>query len=224
VPNSESSAVANRAVPQESGRAAARARLDAVLRPFVLGSGPQPGGGLMTGRRVAETARDAAAAVVPLLGEPRRSAHRVRGVIAPVLTCRWADFDDVYAAALDALLALPPAVRGVDDPAWDAGLPVERAAPAQWVNDGRRWTPPEHGADAVGPAGLAGRVVRRGAQSVLITADGRPVRLRGRCECEPAERGARAAVPFEHVHLRRDGAIVDVAAGLACGSCRAPIE
>lgn len=219
MPNSNRSAAVARAFTPDLP--AARARLDAALRPFVLGA---VGGGLMTERRVAETARDAAGAVLLLLGEPRRSAHRVRGIIAPVLTCRWSEFDAAYADALDALLALPPAVRGVDDPEWDASLAPEPLALPAWVSDGRRWTPPDHGEPAVGPAGLSGRIARRGAQAVLVTEDGRPVRLRAQCECAPSERGTRPPVRYEHVHFRRDGTILDVTSGAACGSCRAPID
>lgn len=223
MPDSNSgAAVARATIPDPQARAAVRARLDAALRPFVLGAAPAPAGGPMTERRVAETARDAAEAVLSLLGEPRRSAHRVRGIVAPVLTCRWADFDAAYAAALDALLALPPAVRGVDDPAWDAALPRATPEPRAWAGESRHWTPPEHGAPAVAPAGLAGRVARRGALSVLVTADGRPVRLRGECGCAPAERATHPGVPYEHVHFRRDGTILDVITGTACGRCRAP--
>lgn len=199
----------------------ARARLDAALRPLLIGPAA---GGLLVERRVAAAARDAAAAVLPLLGAPPRSAHRVRALLVPVLVCGWAEFDAAYAALLDALLALPPAVPGVDDPAWDAALAPVPAERRPWRPDGARWDPPEHGGDTVAPGGTRGRVVRRGAQSVLVTGDGRPVRLRARCGCAPAERRARPAVPYEHVHLRRDGSVLDVAAGDACGSCRAPTE
>jgi hypothetical protein len=197
-----------------------------MLRPFVLGTpagAAGASGGAMTERRVAAVARDAAAAVLPLLGEPRRSAERVRRLLTPVLTCGWAEFDAVYAAALDAILALPPAVPGVDDPAWDARLTPEPPTRRTWQANGERWTPPEHLAETVAPAGTAGRVVRRGAHSVLVTGDGRVVRLRAQCACAPADQRARPAVPFEHVHLRRDGSILDVTIGTACGACRAPM-
>ena len=200
----------------------ARARLDAALGPLVLGTASA--GGMLTERRVAAAARDAAAAVLPLLGEPRRSAHRVRALLTPVLVCGWAEFDAAYAAALDALLALPPAVPGVEDPTWDAALAPVPAERAPWVRTGEPWAPPEYGAEAVGPAGTAGRVVRRGAQMVLVTGDGRPVRLRARCDCTAAERRAHAPVPYEHVHLRRDGSVLDVTVGAACGRCRAPLD
>jgi hypothetical protein len=205
--------------PAPAPREVARARLDDALRPFVLGTA-----GMLTERRVAAAARDAAEAVLPLLGEPPRSAHRARGLIAAVLTCGWAEFDAAYAEALDALLALPPAVRDVEDPAWDAALPPERAARRHWVQDGKPWVPAEYGSETVAPGGTAGVVVRRGARSVLVTGDGREVRLHARCACDFDEHAARAAVPFEHVHLRRDGSILDVTVGTACGRCRAPRE
>ena len=201
-----------------------RAVLDAVLRPFVLGTSPAGTGGQMTVRRVAAAARDAAAAALPVLGEPRPSAHRVRRLVTPVLTCPWAEFEAAYSAALDAILALPPAIPGVDDPDWDSGLGAEPPVRRSWLERGQRWTPPVEGVETVAPGGTAGRVVRRGARAVLVTADGRPVRLRGRCECATAERRARPPVPFEHVHLRRDGSILDVTAGTACGACRAPVD
>jgi hypothetical protein len=58
---------------------------------------------------------------------------------------------------------------------------------------------------------------------VLVTADGRNVRANVRCACGADARGARPDVPFELVHLRRDGAILDVVVGTACGSCRGAV-
>jgi hypothetical protein len=175
----------------------------------------------MTERRVAAVARDAAAALVPLLGDPPRSAHRVRRLLRDVLTCTWGEFEATYAATLDALLALPPARADVEDPAWDAALPAERTAPPrEWRQGTGRWTAPIEGAATVGPAGTAGRVVRRGARAVLLTSDGRSVLANVRCACDPDARAARPTVLFEHVHLRRDGTILDVVAGTACGACR----
>jgi hypothetical protein len=220
-----SRAVPRAAAPAQPAAPALRARIAAVLRPIVLGEPTAGAGAPLTARRVAATARDAAAAVLPLLGSPRRSAERVRRLVTPVLVCGWAEFDAEYAAALDAIVALPPAVPGVDDPAWDAGLPPEPAPPREWsAPPERRWTPPEYGAEGVGPAGTVGRVVRRGATAVLLTGDGRLVRLRARCACAPAARRARGEVPFEQVHLRRDGSVLDVTVGTACGLCRAPVE
>ena len=201
---------------------AKRARIDAVLRPFVMGSTSAPGAS-MTVRRVAATARDAAASVLPILGVPQRSAHRVRRIIVPVLTCSWAEFDTAYDAALDALVALPPAVPGVEDPPWDVELTPEPAGRRRWVDDGQWRAPPAFASDAVAPGGTVGRVVQRSAKSVLITEDGRPVRIHSRCECGNAERSARSAIAFEHVQLRRDGSVLDVIMGVACGGCRAPV-
>lgn len=203
-----------------NGAAEIRARLDAVLRPFVIESTGAP----MTERRVAVTARDAAAAVAPVLGTPKRSEHRIRGIIAPLLTCSWAEFDRAYDAALDALVALPPAVSGVDDPSWDAELAPEPAARRAWLDDGQWRAPPPFATEAVAPGGTVGRVVQRGAKSLLITEDGRPIRIHSRCECGLAERRARPVVAYELVHLRRDGSVLDVVMGAACGGCRAPIE
>lgn len=195
-----------------------RARLDAVLRPFVIESTGAP----MTERRVAVTARDAAAAVAPVLGSPKRSEHRIRGIIAPLLTCSWSEFDRAYDAALEALIALPPAVSGVDDPSWDAELEPEPPARRAWLDDGQWRAPPAFATEAVAPGGTVGRVVQRGAKSLLITEDGRPIRIHSRCECGLAERRARPLVAYELVHLRRDGSVLDVVMGAACGGCRAP--
>lgn len=179
----------------------------------------------MTARRVAATARDAAAAVLAVLDEPRPSAHRVRGLVTPVLTCPWREFDAAYAAALDAILALPPAIPGVDDPAWDAALAPEPVIRRSWLERGaQRWTPPvRDDIETVAPGGTRGFVTRRGATYVVVTADGRPVRTRARCACAPRDREQRPAVGYEHVHLRRDGSVLDVVAGTACGACRAPV-
>ena len=180
----------------------------------------------MTARRVAATARDAAAAVLAVLAEPRPSAHRVRGLIVPVLTCPWREFDDAYAAALDAILALPPAIPGVDDPEWDVGLPPEPVERRSWLErGGQRWTPPARDdIETVAPGGTRGYVTRRGTTYAIVTADGRPVRTRAHCACSPADREQRPAVPFEHVHLRRDGSVLDVTVGTACGACRAAVR
>ena len=60
--------------------------------------------------------------------------------------------------------------------------------------------------------------------STTRSADGRPVRTRAHCACDPADREQRPAVPFEHVHLRRDGTVLDVTVGTACGLCRAAVR
>lgn len=200
-----------------------RAALDAALRPFMFGETPDGTGAPMTARRVAAAARDAALAALPALGDPPRSAHRVRGIITPVLTCGWAGFDAAYAAALDALLALPPAIEGVDDPSWDAALVPEAVERRSWLESGQFWTAPSHiGATTVAPGGTAGRVARRTARYVLVTADGRPIRLGARCVCDLAVRESKSEIPFEQVYLRGDGSILDVTVGTACGACRAP--
>jgi hypothetical protein len=206
-------------------RAAARERVDAALHAFVHGAPPGgAGGAMMTARRVAATARDAALAVLAVLDEPRPSAHRVRGLITPVLTCPWAEFDDAYAAALDAIVALPPALPGVEEPAWDAALPAESAPRRSWMERGQHWSPPvSDDIETVAPGGTSGRVARRGSTFVVVTADGRPVRTRAHCACHFADREARPAVPFEHDHLRRDGTVLAVTVGTACGVCRAAV-
>ena len=196
-----------------------RGRLDAVLRPFVIESTGAP----MTERRVAVTARNAAAAIAPVLGTPVRSEHRIRGIIAPLLTCSWSEFDRAYERALDALVALPPAVSGVDDPSWDAELTPEPPAKRTWLDDGQWRAPPAYATEAVAPGGTVGRVVQRSAKSLLITDDGRPIRIHSKCECGLAERRARPVVAYELVHLRRDGSVLDVVMGVACAGCRAPI-
>lgn len=201
----------------------ARARLDAVLRPYALGTHAADAGPSLTEQRVAAVARDAAVAVLPLLGDPPRSAHRVRHLLRPVLTCTWAEFEATYEATLDALLALPPARPDVEDPAWDAALPPVAAAPRHWRPGAPPWTSPMEGVATVGPAGTAGRVARRAARSVLVTSDGRLVQVNMRCACDREAREARPAVLFELVHLKRDGSILDVVAGTACGACRAVV-
>lgn len=203
-----------------------RARLDAVLFPLVHGTSPGTAGVAMTARRVAATARDAAHAALAVLGQPSPSAHRVRGLIVPVLTCSWRDFDVTYAAALDAILALPPAIPGVDDPEWDAGLPEEPVARRSWLERGaQHWSPPaSDGMETVAPGGTRGYVTRRGSTYVIVSADGRPVRSRAHCTCDPSDREQRPAVPFEHVHMRRDGTVLDVTVGIGCGVCRAAVR
>jgi hypothetical protein len=201
---------------------APRALLDAALRPFALDTHDAADGPLLTERRLAAAARDAAAAVLPLLGEPARSPDRVRRLLRAVFICPWDEFEEVYAATLDALLALPPALEGVEEPSWDAGLSPDPVPPRAWVRGGRGWKPPRDGSETVGPAGTVGRVVRRDGRSVLITADARAVLVSVPCACDAFARGERPDVPFELVHLRRDGTILDVTVGTACGACRGP--
>jgi len=216
-----------REIPTSSAspaRGDVRARVDAALHPFVHGT-PPAAGGAMTARRVAATARDAAEAALAVLDEPHPSAHRVRGLVTPVLTCSWRDFDATYAAALDAILALPPAIPGVDDPEWDAGLPDEPEARRSWLErGGQHWSPPSSDdIETVAPGGTRGYVTRRGRTYVIVSADGRPVRTHARCACEPLDREQRPAVPFEHIHMRRDGSVLDVTVGVGCGVCRAAV-
>lgn len=203
---------------------AIRARVDAALRPFALGTAPGAAGATMTERAAAAAARDAATALGPLLGDPPRSADRIRRLVLPVLLSGWADFDATYEAALDALLALPPARPDVEEPAWDAALaPVPRQRRA-WAEHGSAWTTPRDGSVTIGPGGTEGYVIRYDAKSALISADARPIRFRSRCVCEESERSARPPVPFELVHRRRDGSILDVTVGSACGVCRAKMS
>jgi hypothetical protein len=200
----------------------ARARLDAALRPFALDTHDAADGPLLTERRLAAAARDAADVVLPVLGPPVRSPDRVRRLLRAVFICPWSEFEEVYAATLDALLALPPALEGVEEPTWDAGLSPAPVPPRAWVRGGRGWKAPRDGSETVGPAGTVGRVVRRDGRSVLITADARAVLASVPCTCESAARGDHPDVPFELVHLRRDGTILDVTVGTACGTCRGP--
>jgi hypothetical protein len=211
------------AAPAASTRDALRARLDAAIRPLILGAPPEGPGAPMTARRIAAAARDAADAALATLPEPRPSAHRVRRALHPVLTCGWAEFDAAYDAALDAILALPAAVPGVQDPPWDAGLVPAPEARRGWMERGQHWDLPALGAETVAPGGTVGRVASRGAKAVVISGDGRPVRIRATCACEVPDRASRPEVAFEHVHLRRDGSILDVTVGSACALCRAPI-
>lgn len=178
----------------------------------------------MTERRVAETARDAAAAILPLLGAPPRSAHRVRALIMPLLVCGWAEFDALYDATLEKLVVLPPAIAGIDDPPWDVGLAPAVPAKRRWLDDGQWRAPSLQATEVTAPGGTVGRVVHRGPKILLISEDGRPIRLHSRCECGLADRRSRSEVPYELVHLRRDGSVLDVTMGTACGGCRAPIN
>jgi hypothetical protein len=197
-----------------------RARVEAVLRPYAAGTAPGMTSWAITERRVAMTARDAATAVLPLLGEPRRSHHRVRGVIVPLLICAWADFDATFAAVVAALLALPPALPDVEDPAWDAALPVAPVARVATRAHGEIWHPPEIGAETTGPGGTVGRLVRQERRGYLITEDGRTIRLQARCECGLTRRRERPEVPYEVVRVDTEHRLIQVETGTACGVCR----
>ena len=204
--------------------ASLRRALTRVLRPFVYGTAEGMSSSMLTSARVAATARDAAAAVLPLLGSPARSAHRVRGTIVPLLTCSWSELDEVYERTLDQLMALPPAIPGVEDPEWDAELDEPRAAPPDWSHHGAEWTvTARDGEPVVGPSGTAGRLIRSDRRHALIVEDGRPVRTTARCECEPASRRERGEVAFEAITFGRGRRILDVRVGVACALCRAPV-
>jgi hypothetical protein len=210
--------------------AALRRELARVLRPFVDGTAAGIASSVMTQARVAATARDAAAAVLPLLGAPAPSAHRVRATILPALVCSWTELDVVFDDTLDRLLALPPAVAGVPDPAWDAGLPAPRPAPraAPRAESGgepqRTWSTTAREGDVVtGPAGTSGTLLRADRRHALIVEDGRSVRTHGRCACDPLHRRERGEVAFELITFGRRRTILEVRAGHACALCRAPI-
>jgi hypothetical protein len=204
---------------------ALRREVSRVLRPFVEGTAKGMSDWVMTEARVARTARDAAEAIVPLLGSPARSAHRVRGLIVPVLTCSWTELDAVYEAALDSLLALPPAVPGVADPAWDRDLSGPRVASRDhWDVHGSTWNADvTEGGTVVGPSGTAGRLVRTDARHALIVEDGRNVRTRAKCTCPPQRRRERGEVGFELVTFGRGRKILEVKVGMTCGLCRAVV-
>ena len=211
--------------------AALRRALSRTLRPFVDGTAAGISSSVMTQARVAATARDAAVAVLPLLGTPAPSAHRVRASILPALVCSWTELDTVFEATLDRLIALPPAIAGVPDPAWDAGLPpatrsasraADRAASDTDVQ--RTWSTTAREGDVVtGPAGTTGTLVRADRKAALIVEDARSVRTHGKCTCDPLSRRERGEVAFELITFGRRRAVLDVRAGHACALCRAPI-
>jgi len=161
--------------------AALRRALARTLRPFVDGTAAGISSSVMTQARVAATARDAAVAVLPLLGTPAPSAHRVRASILPALVCSWTELDAVFEETLDRLVALPPALAGVTDPAWDAGRPpaprngarVTERAPSD-VGTQRTWsTTAREGETVTGPAGTTGVLVSADRKRALIVEDGR---------------------------------------------------
>lgn len=185
----------------------------------------------MTQARVAATARDAAVAVLPLLGTPAPSAHRVRASILPALVCSWTELDAVFEDTLDRLIALPPALAGVADPAWDAGLPPAPRGSARPpepatrdVDAQRTWsTTAREGEVVTGPAGTTGTLIRSDRRLALIVADARSVRTYGKCACDPLRRRERGEVAFELITFGRRRAVLDIRAGHACALCRAPI-
>jgi len=196
-----------------------------ALRPFVEGTVPGMSSWLLTETRVAATARDAAEAVLPLLGAPARSPHRVRGLIVPAIVCGWGELDEVFEQVLDKLLALPPALPDVAEPSWDDQLPEPRAERSEPDSDVPAWTPDSRDGDVVvGPSGTTGTLVRVDRRHALIVEDGRPVRSHSRCDCDPARRRGRAEVAYERITFGRGRRILDVRAGHACPLCRAPVE
>jgi hypothetical protein len=207
-------------------RAARRALLARALRPFVDGTAPGMASSQITEARVAATARDAADAVLPLLGVPARSAHRVRGLIVPALVCGWQELDEVFERVVDKLLALPPAHPDVAEPAWDEQLAEPKPAePRANMSDAPAWSLESRDGDTVvGPAGTVGVIIRSDRRHALIVEDGRPVRAHSRCECDPARRRGRAEVRFERITFGRGRRILDVRAGSACPLCRAPVD
>lgn len=209
----------------DSDRAARRALVARALRPFVDGTAPGMASSLLTEARVAATARDAAEAVLPLLGAPAPSAHRVRGLIVPALVCGWNELDVVFDRVVDKLLALPPAHPDVVDPAWDAQLGGPKPAePRPDAIGATPWTVHSRDGDTVaGPAGTVGVLIRSDRRHALIVEDGRPVRAHSRCECDPARRRGRAEVAFERIAFGRGRRILDVRAGRVCPLCRAPV-
>jgi hypothetical protein len=209
-------------------RAARRDLVARALRPFVDGTAPGMASSQITETRVAATARDAADAVLPLLGAPARSAHRVRGLIVPALVCGWPELDEVFERVVDKLLALPPAHPDVVEPAWDEQLAAEPKKPAETTVDPSGvtpWSPQSRELDTVaGPAGTVGVLIRSDRRHAVIVEDGRPVRTHSRCDCDPARRRGRAEVAFERISFGRGRRILDVRAGRACPLCRAPVE
>ncbi len=212
--------------------AALRRALARTLRPFVDGTAAGISSSVMTQARVAATARDAAVAVLPLLGTPAPSAHRVRASILPALVCSWTELDTVFEEALDRLIALPSAIVGVPDPAWDAGLPAaprsaSRAAAERAASDDdvqRTWSTTAREGDVItGPAGTTGTLIRADRRIALIVEDARSVRTHGKCACDPLSRRERGEVAFELITFGRRRAVLDVRAGHACALCRAPI-
>ena len=206
-------------------RARRRERIAHALRPFVDGTAPGMSSSLLTEARVAATARDAAMAVLPLLGSPPPSVHRVRGSIVPALVCGWPELEEVFERVVDRLVALPPAHPDVVEPEWDAELAESLPEPRPDADEATPWSLDSRDGDTVvGPAGTLGVVVRSDRRHALIVEDGRPLRAHSRCECDPARRRGRAEVGFERITLGRGRRVLDVRAGRACPLCRAPVD
>ena len=207
-------------------RTARRALVARALRPFVDGTAPGMASSQITEARVAATARDAAEVVLPLLGAPARSAHRVRGLIVPALVCGWAELDEVFERVLDKLLALPPAHPDVVEPSWDEQLAEGKPAePRANMSDAPAWTLESRDGDTVvGPAGTVGVLIRSDRRHALSVEDGRPVRALSRCACDPARRRGRSEVAFESIAFGRRRRTLDVRAGRVCPLCRAPVD
>ena len=211
----------------DSDRPDRRVLVARALRPFVDGTAPGMASSQITEARVAATARDAADAVLPLLGAPARSAHRVRGLIVPALVCGWQELDEVFERVVDKLLALPPAHPDVAEPAWDEQLPEpKQPAEARPIDpNATPWSKSSRDGDTVvGPAGTLGVIMRSDRRHALIVEDGRPVRSHSRCDCDPTRRRGRAEVAFERIAFGRGHRILDVRAGLVCPLCRAPVD
>jgi hypothetical protein len=216
-------AIRHAADPERASRRAIVAR---ALRPFVDGTAPGMASSQITETRVAATARDAADAVLPLLGTPAPSAHRVRGLIVPALVCGWGELDEVFDRVVDKLLALPPAHPDVVEPAWDEQLAEPKPAePRARVSDAPAWSLESRDGDTVvGPAGTLGVVMRSDRRHALIVEDGRPVRSHSKCDCDPARRRGRAEVAYERIAFGRGHRVLDVRAGRVCPVCRAPVD
>jgi hypothetical protein len=204
--------------------ASVRRAVSRALRPFVDGTAKGMSSWVMTEARIAATARDAAKAVLPLLGTPPRSAHRVRGLIVPVLACSWTELEEVYEETLTKLVALPPAIPDVPDPEWDVGLEKPRVVGRDWNAHGAKWTVTQReGETATGPSGTTGRLVQLDRRHALIVEDGRPVRTRARCTCSPKQRRERGEVAFELATFGRGRSILEVRVGTVCVRCRAVV-
>lgn len=203
-----------------------RAQVARALRPFVDGTAPGMASSQITEARVAATARDAAKAVLPLLGSPERSAHRVRGLIVPAIVCGWPELDEVFERVVDKLLALPPAHPDVVEPSWDEQLAEPKAAEPRVADpDATPWSKDSRDGDTVvGPAGTVGVLIRSDRRHALIVEDGRSVRAHSRCDCDPASRRGRAEVAFERIAFGRGRRVLDVRAGRVCPLCRAPVD
>ncbi len=201
-----------------------RRHVSLLLRPFVEGTVKGVSHWMMTEARVARTARDAAEAILPLLGTPARSAHRVRGLIVPALTCSWTELEAVYEEMLTKLLALPVAVPGVVDPTWDANLMGPRVMARHWNAHGSAWSAEaDESGIVVGPCGTSGRLLRPDRRHALIVEDGRAVRTNALCTCVPRLRRERGEVGFELITFGRGGSILEARVGVTCAICRAPV-